>query len=695
MSALSVRVLGVRLLVAAGVLAGWMVLASVAQAGVVHPLVGAFGPEGFNAQGPLGAFSNLQGIAVDQASEDVYVYDAGAGAVYKFDAGGEPAGFSKLEEEGAEHPNILTGIGGAAGGENEIAVDNSPSGPDKGDIYIANNNVVLIYASSGEKLGELSGGEACGVATDPAGNVFVGFYPGTIDEYTPVTNPVTNTALSGSSTASLNGICNVAVDGKGNVYAATYNGGIAGLEGLTAASTSPVDAAGSTLAVNPSSGEVLVDEGSDIAPYTEVSGKLQRAEIFGAAGPGALTGSFGVAVNTNTTGPAAGDVYADNGSTVEVYKPETVPDAKTDTVSNVELSGSTLNGEIDPEGVPLTLCQFEYGTEPGVYTKTAECSPPPGSGKGLVPVSARLSGLQPNTLYYYRVLAANANGSVPGEPASFVSFKAVPAVNDSTPFASNVTQLTATLNATIDPNNAPVAYHFIYGTSTAYGSSIPVPDGILPPGTTDQTITQQLTGLTPGTVYHFALVAIGPGGQSVGADETFQTPGVPPPTTSTGTVGEVSVGAATLTGSIDPHDWETTYLFQYGTTTNYGSQWPTIPLALGALSGTQNVLSDLQNLQPATLYHYRLIATNPGGTTYGTDQTFTTSEYPASIVQQAPTLEPIGINRGKPATKTKGLSRAQKLAKALKACKKDKSKSKRTGCEKRAGKSYGQVKKKK
>jgi hypothetical protein len=651
---MSARGLGVRLLVVAGVLAGGALFAGVAQAGVIHPVVRSFGPEGFNAEGPLGAFSSVQSIAVDEASEDVYVYDAGAGAVYKFNSAGEPAGFSKLEEEGAEHPDVLTGVGGSGGGENELAVDSSASGPAKGDIYIANNSAVLIYASTGEKLEELSGGEACGVATDPAGHVYVGFYPGTVDEYTPVSNPVTNGDLSGSSTAALSSVCNVAADGNGNVYAATYTGGVARLEGLSAASATAVDEAGRTLAVDTSSGEVFVDEGSDIAPYSEVSGNLERGEIFGASGPGALSGSFGVAVNT-ATGAAVGEVYAGDGGVVEIYhKALTVPDTKTGGASAVELSGATLNGEVDPEGLPLISCQFEYGTEEGVYDKAAACASLPGPEKSFVAVSARVPGLQPNTLYHYRLVAVNANGDVVGEPASFVSFKAVPAVDDTAPFASGVTQLTATLNGAVDPNNAPASYHFVYGTTTAYGSSIPVPDEILSPGTTDQPVSQQLTGLTPGTVYHFALVAIGPGGQSIGPDETFQTPPVPLPTASTGTAGEITVGAATLTGSIDPQGWETTYLFQYGTTAAYGSQWPTIPLNLGALSGSASVLSYVQNLQPGTTYHYRLVATNPAGTVYGSDQAFTTASYPTSVVQEAPVIKtPLGINpETKPSSKT-------------------------------------------
>ncbi|MGC2375092.1 MAG: hypothetical protein WA484_14560 [Solirubrobacteraceae bacterium] len=272
-----------------------------------------------------------------------------------------------------------------------------------------------------------------------------------------------------------------------------------------------------------------------------------------------------------------------------------------------------------------------------------------------------------------------------------------PSVNDRPAFASNVTQLSATLNGTINPKGDPTSYHFQYGPSGAYGTSIPIPDAYVPVNELDDPVTQVLSGLQPDTTYHFALVANSPAGMSVGTDETFQTPSVPLPAVSTGGASDVTVGSVTLAGSVDPQGWETGYFFEYGPTTSYGALWPGIPVVLGAFTGAQNVVSAIQNLLPGMTYHYRLVANNPAGTSYGTDGTFATLEYPASVIQQTPVLTTdLGFTNpdagtGKPSGRS--LSRAVKLTNALRVCKR-KPKKQRGKCEKQAQRTFGPTKKK-
>src|SRR5690242_9937177 len=50
-------------------------------------------------------------------------------------------------------------------------------------------------------------------------------------------------------------------------------------------------------------------------------------------------------------------------------------------------------------------------------------------------------------------------------------------------------------------------YHFEYGTTTAYGTSVPMPDAEVSSAYLSSAVAQQVTGLAPDTVYHYRLVS--------------------------------------------------------------------------------------------------------------------------------------------------------------------------------------------
>ncbi|HZP53525.1 hypothetical protein [Actinocrinis sp.] len=103
---------------------------------------------------------------------------------------------------------------------------------------------------------------------------------------------------------------------------------------------------------------------------------------------------------------------------------------------------------------------------------------------------------------------------------------------------------------------------------------------------------------------------------------------VPPasaPVVTTGAASGVTNTSATLNGTVNPEGAATTYQFQYGTSTSYGSVTPTSPASAGSGSSAVNESANLSGLSPSTTYDYRLVATNATGTTYGSNQAFTTS----------------------------------------------------------------------
>ncbi|MFL5830029.1 MAG: IPT/TIG domain-containing protein [Solirubrobacteraceae bacterium] len=98
------------------------------------------------------------------------------------------------------------------------------------------------------------------------------------------------------------------------------------------------------------------------------------------------------------------------------------------------------------------------------------------------------------------------------------------------------------------------------------------------------------------------------------------------PTVLTGPATAVGTSSATLSGSVNRNGQATTYHFDYGTSTSYGSQAPTPPdPSAGMGTSSQPVSANVSGLSPGTTYHYRLTATNASGTQYGSDETFMTA----------------------------------------------------------------------
>jgi hypothetical protein len=89
--------------------------------------------------------------------------------------------------------------------------------------------------------------------------------------------------------------------------------------------------------------------------------------------------------------------------------------------------------------------------------------------------------------------------------------------------ATGVSATQATLNGTVVPGNQTTTYHFDYGPTTGYGTSIPLPDGTVGSDNTSHAVAQTIAGLAPGATYHYRLVATNPSGTVNGTDQTFTT----------------------------------------------------------------------------------------------------------------------------------------------------------------------------
>jgi hypothetical protein len=216
---------------------------------------------------------------------------------------------------------------------------------------------------------------------------------------------------------------------------------------------------------------------------------------------------------------------------VDIFEPNVVvPDVTTGPASNVKPESATVSGTVNPRNAGEATCQVAWGptTE---FGNTTPCVAPIPDGGSAVSVQVALTGLSPDTTYYYRLQASNTNGLNPGEPYQDEELHTVgPRVQEAS--VSDVSATAATLNGKIDPNDAATTYYFQYGTSTAYGAEIPIaPGALVGSGSGDVSVSQHVQGLLASTTYHYRVVAVSelPGGEIAEAespDQTFVTQAV-------------------------------------------------------------------------------------------------------------------------------------------------------------------------
>lgn len=136
-------------------------------------------------------------------------------------------------------------------------------------------------------------------------------------------------------------------------------------------------------------------------------------------------------------------------------------------------------------------------------------------------------------------------------------------------------------------------------------------------------VNTDIAHLTPGTTYHYRLVATNGAATTYGPGRTYTLPADHRPLVKTGAASRIHSGAAKVEGRLNPMGVRTRFYFQYGTDTGYGRE---SSAGYAGLQVTPRlVFSNLTELKPETTYHYRLVGENEQGVSYGEDATFTTA----------------------------------------------------------------------
>ncbi len=202
---------------------------------------------------------------------------------------------------------------------------------------------------------------------------------------------------------------------------------------------------------------------------------------------------------------------------VAVASAASSPAVKTKSASSVGDKAATLNGSVNPNGTK-TGYVFEWGFN-NAYGHTTVVRYV-NAGNSAVNVSERIAGLQPGTVYHYRIVAYNKYGGADGADKTFKTTGNPPAYA-ATGAAINLGVHNATLTAEVNPNHVKTTWYFQYGTTTAYQSR--TLSQTTPASGSPMQVSSLLSGLEAGTIFHYRIVANNRGINEYGADATFMT----------------------------------------------------------------------------------------------------------------------------------------------------------------------------
>lgn len=190
---------------------------------------------------------------------------------------------------------------------------------------------------------------------------------------------------------------------------------------------------------------------------------------------------------------------------------------------------------------------------------------------------------------------------------------------------SNLLRNSVTVAGNANPDGAGdiTECYFEYGPTTNYGQSKSCSDTL--PITSSEGVTADLTGLTTDTTYNYRLVLVNANTNSknLGANMTFTTP-TAVSAVMTAPASDQTQTTARLNGTFTGDGLQTKYWFEWGPTVSYGT---TVPAgqdtsAVGSVTASAEIAGLSVYLPTSQPYHYRLVAENSTGKTFGPDETF-------------------------------------------------------------------------
>ena len=434
-----------------------------------HALEQTFGSTGSEA----GQMLEPKGVAINEATGDIYVVDSGNNRVDRFDREGKfieawgfgvKDGVKAFETCTTECRKGLAGHQkGAFHGAEAIAIDNAPGSPSKGDVYVEaikpyeeevgsheiefEKTVYDKFSPSGKLEAQIKGWKEKGESIEPfeePHGITVDSSTGAVwiyneEELFKFSNELKNKFVQevASEAEEAEGRQGLAVDSSGDLYVEHESESappIGTERASVVAKLDPIGAVGEVLinelngedstgvAVDPSTQSVLVDNIGQINVYSS-SGALIDSFGSGQIGHGGPLAAAG----TGEPGASVVAVTDTASNSVHLFGPEPpgVPKLSEVSVAGITSTTAHLTASIDPTGLE-TEYSFRYSTEPlpastdpcaGACRETSAAGI--GSGFSDVPVEPEVTGLAPGTRYHYELTAQNSAGPVASTEQTF------------------------------------------------------------------------------------------------------------------------------------------------------------------------------------------------------------------------------------------------------------------------------------
>jgi DNA-binding beta-propeller fold protein YncE len=431
--------------------------------------------------------------------------------------------------------------------------------------------------------------------------------------------------------------------------------------------TSPVQGVGTgeivsfnaSIAIDPITRDLLVaDPGANLVKRYDSTGAYQGGDVDGAGSAGGtFTGLLDIAVDS--TGDlliidANGDIaYGGGTSRVERFSSDGTSEGSigaTDTPSGIAVVPGT-------DQVVVASNQSSYTT---IQSLRVTVFDPDGSTIAEIDLPAatlfgRITGIAVAADAFRRIYAVT-DRDVPTNLYGTVAIQRLaldirPEATTDAPGAIGARG--STVSGSVDPNGAPATWQVEYRQQgeTEWLSAPNAPADI-GAGDTAVALTRQLTDLRPNTNYEWRIVARNQLFSAVTPGTGFRTANSAP-RVQTLPASDRTTTSLRLNAVVDPYGQATTYYIEYGYDAGYGTGIPAGRDGdAGSAAHPTRYSKVLTNLVPGRDLHYRVVATNASGTTYGQDRT------------AAPVATARGYELASPAIKNGGAPSANTTIKA-------------------------------